>query len=240
MRNERRNFYRTLHVQPEAPQAVIKAAWRALMAALHPDAGGTHEAASQLNAAYETLSDPARRAAYDRTLRRPARAAAAGAPGAPPSAASAAPGTDWLNARRCPFCATPFSRLAGAEPVCSHCAAPLVPAPLAAAERAELVGRRRAQRIDHRVPAALQLAGQAPAFRAEMCDLSLSGARLRASVGIAPGAIVRLRTASLHAVARVVASRRDGPAYVLHLGLITLQRPQTTAPAATAKVDAYA
>ena len=39
MRRERRNLYRLLHVQPEAPPEVIKAAWRALMSTLraHPD-----------------------------------------------------------------------------------------------------------------------------------------------------------------------------------------------------------
>jgi hypothetical protein len=239
MRSERRNLYRLLHVQPEAPPAVIKAAWRALIASLHPDAGGGHEAAARLNAAYATLSDPARRAAYDRNLRRPGRPTAAAVPaaaGAPDTAAT----TAWLAARRCPLCAHPFTRLAGTDPSCARCAAPLVPAPLAASERVELVGRRRAQRIDHRAPAALQLAGQSPAFQAEMCDLSLSGARLRAPVGVAPGSIVRLRTASLHAVARVVASRRDGAAYLLHLGLITLQRPGAKAAAGTTKIDAYA
>jgi DnaJ-class molecular chaperone len=43
MRRERRNLYRLLHVQPEAPPEVIKAAWRALMSTLraHPDLGAT-------------------------------------------------------------------------------------------------------------------------------------------------------------------------------------------------------
>ena len=39
MSEERRNLYRILHVQPEAPPEVIKAAYRALMITLrgHPD-----------------------------------------------------------------------------------------------------------------------------------------------------------------------------------------------------------
>ena len=72
MSRERRNLYRILHVQPEAPPEVIKAAWRALMSTLraHPDLGGDPQVAARLNAAYEVLSDPERRRAYDQSLRR--------------------------------------------------------------------------------------------------------------------------------------------------------------------------
>ena len=67
MRN-RRNYYRLLHVGRDAPTAVIQASYRTLMQRLrmHPDLGGDHERAALLNEAYETLSDPERRAAYDR------------------------------------------------------------------------------------------------------------------------------------------------------------------------------
>jgi DnaJ-class molecular chaperone len=70
---ERRNLYRILYVQPEAPAAVIKASYRALMSTLriHPDLGGDHEQAARINHAYEVLSDPQRRKAYDQSLRRP-------------------------------------------------------------------------------------------------------------------------------------------------------------------------
>lgn len=66
----RRNHYRTLHVQPDAPLEVIKANYRTLMQTLrlHPDLGGDHQAAVQVNEAYAVLGDPGRRAAYDREL----------------------------------------------------------------------------------------------------------------------------------------------------------------------------
>lgn len=66
----RRNYYRILQVQPDAPPEVIRASYRTLMRELrvHPDLGGTDFDASVLNEAYETLSDPARRTAYDRWL----------------------------------------------------------------------------------------------------------------------------------------------------------------------------
>ena len=70
-RHYRRNHYRLLHVQPEAPQEVIKASYRTLMTRMrmHPDLGGSHEEAALINEAYAVLSDPERRAEYDRHLR---------------------------------------------------------------------------------------------------------------------------------------------------------------------------
>ena len=67
---ERRNFYRILHVQPDASMAVIKENYRVLMQKLklHPDLGGPEWSASLLNIAYSTLKDPIKRAAYDQEL----------------------------------------------------------------------------------------------------------------------------------------------------------------------------
>lgn len=66
----RRNYYRILQVQPDAPTEIIRASYRTLMRELkkHPDLGGSTWEASVLNEAYETLSDPQRRAAYDEEL----------------------------------------------------------------------------------------------------------------------------------------------------------------------------
>ena len=64
----RRNYYRILQVQPDAPVEIIRAGYRTLMLALkqHPDLGGSAADASVLNEAYEVLSDPVRRADYDK------------------------------------------------------------------------------------------------------------------------------------------------------------------------------
>ena len=68
--DNRRNYYRVLHVQPEAPLEVIKASYRTLMTQLrgHPDLGGSHAHASLLNEAWGILSDAGLRAAYDRQM----------------------------------------------------------------------------------------------------------------------------------------------------------------------------
>ena len=67
----RRNYYRILHIQPDAPADIIKASYRTQMQKLkmHPDLGGDEWDASILNEAYRVLSHPEKRAAYDRTRR---------------------------------------------------------------------------------------------------------------------------------------------------------------------------
>jgi hypothetical protein len=63
----RRNYYRILQVQPDAPPEIIRASYRTMMLELkmHPDVGGSSSEAAMLNEAYEMLIDPERRAAYD-------------------------------------------------------------------------------------------------------------------------------------------------------------------------------
>ncbi|MBU6365094.1 MAG: hypothetical protein KJT01_02675 [Gemmatimonadetes bacterium] len=58
----RRNYYRMLYVQPDAPFPVIKAAYRTLAVAEERATGST---SALLTEAYTVLSDPVLRAAYD-------------------------------------------------------------------------------------------------------------------------------------------------------------------------------
>lgn len=66
----RRNFYRILQVQPDAPTAAIKNNYRTLLQKLrmHPDLGGDQTHAGLVNQAWQTLRDPTRRRAYDKQL----------------------------------------------------------------------------------------------------------------------------------------------------------------------------
>ena len=53
MTDHRRNHYRVLHVQPDAPLEVIRSSYRTLLGRLrqHPDLGGTHAQAVLINQA---------------------------------------------------------------------------------------------------------------------------------------------------------------------------------------------
>lgn len=66
------NHYDTLQVSRKASADVIRAAFRQLQGQYHPDRNPGNETAAELsraiNAAYEVLSDPVKRAAYDAQL----------------------------------------------------------------------------------------------------------------------------------------------------------------------------
>jgi hypothetical protein len=66
------NHYDTLEVSAKASPAVIKAAYKSLVQRYHPDKNSNDSDSAQrtsvLVQAYEVLSDPARRAAYDQAL----------------------------------------------------------------------------------------------------------------------------------------------------------------------------
>ncbi len=87
MTTEEPDHYATLQVAPTAEPAVIAAAYRALARRYHPDVAGAagEEAMRRINAAWEVLGDPERRADYDR------RRAAPSAPGWPDPAEATEP-----------------------------------------------------------------------------------------------------------------------------------------------------
>lgn len=79
--------YKVLQVDSEAEDEVIQAAYRRLAQKYHPDVASGPEAAARMagiNAAWEILRDPARRAAHDLARRLAARDAERAAAAAPP------------------------------------------------------------------------------------------------------------------------------------------------------------
>ncbi len=75
------DYYAILQVHPNAHLEVIKRAYRTIIGLLqsHPDLGGSHEQAVQVNEAYAVLSDASTRKAYDDARRQREAAQAASA-----------------------------------------------------------------------------------------------------------------------------------------------------------------
>jgi DnaJ domain len=71
------SHYEVLGVEITATDAEVRAAYRRAARDHHPDAGGDDRRMQDLNAAWQTLGDPVRRAAYDRRLGRAEQVAAA-------------------------------------------------------------------------------------------------------------------------------------------------------------------
>jgi curved DNA-binding protein CbpA len=92
--------YKVLQVDPEAEDEVIQAAYRRLAQKYHPDVAGAagSERMASINAAWELLRDPARRASYDRERR---LESAAGRDGRQPPPEPARP-SDRTSARPAP------------------------------------------------------------------------------------------------------------------------------------------
>ncbi|CAL9367401.1 J domain-containing protein [Streptomyces sp. enrichment culture] len=81
------DLYAVLGVPADAPRGEIARAYRRQALVHHPDRGGDAETFRRLHRAYDTLSDPVRRAAYDRRRQAPSRTAPRPAPTPPPPAA---------------------------------------------------------------------------------------------------------------------------------------------------------
>ncbi len=244
MPENRRNYYRILQVQPEAPPEVVKASWRALMhtARMHPDLGGDPEAAALVNEAYTVLSDPERRRAYDRSLDlvrlRGGTRGAASAPGSarassPSAGASPRPGprhvdpSGWRTDRCCPMCRAPLPAALRADACCARCEAPLAPPPSPGHGERELFGRRNAVRRARTDAAALIAQGHGATIDARLVDLSVGGASLACAGPASPGGAVRIRTAAIDAVARVIACHRAGSHWRVRVQWLTMRTLQS-------------
>jgi hypothetical protein len=234
MSEERRNLYRILHVQPEAPLEVIRASYRTLMSTLraHPDLGGDPEAAARINAAYAILTDPQRRRAYDLTLKaggaRPAAAPAVATRQAAAETVAAAAGplavhdpATWLADRACPYCRRPLPAAVHMDTRCAGCDSPLFRRP--AFDRGELFGRRRSPRNARPMGATLRLPAMPGDHAARLRDLSLGGLSLWSPVPAPARSAMRVMTAGFDGVAVVVSCQRQDDGWLLHGELLTLQ-----------------
>jgi len=240
--NNRRNLYRILHVQPEAPLEIIKASYRSLMTKLkvHPDLGGDHESAVLINQAYAVLSDSNKRRKYDEILHsrksqgrghpvheapidthesaRPHRSSAYQAAwndDRPPS--SAVP-------QRCLFCGTALAFAPRANKHCSYCASPLTPAyPIPNDRLRELFGRRALPRIAKAGTLIIYPNWPHAGYSARLHDLSPSGISMLTAYGARIGQILKFNSDNLKGIARVVSVRANGVNFLVHASFLTAE-----------------
>jgi hypothetical protein len=178
----RRNYYRILQVQPDAPAEIIRASYHTLMKELkqHPDFGGSTPHASLLNEAYGTLSDPTRRAAYDQeTLARLSKKSGINSNSGKPS----------LSTLLCPFCRRPLARKARAGESCPTCQIPLrssKPADLDRTSRRSIARLKRHGRIVY------SSSWPEEPREGKMIDLSPKGMRFLCSERLRPGTVLKI------------------------------------------------
>ena len=208
----RRNYYRVLHVQPEAPPEVVKAAYRALMILHHPDRGGDHAMAVSLNEAYAVLSDTSGRSAYDK--QRAARSLRKAAP-VPQSSTAANIRPQLL----CAFCDLGITTAIRADSRCTRCKAPL--APTARSDQNKASERRGMLRVSKTDWALLHTDWRADAIDVRMRDLSLDGLSVYSGAALPLHRRVRVVGSAFDVVADVVQCRRMGNVFTLHGRVLT-------------------
>ena len=212
-RTNRRNYYRVLHVQPDADAAVIRAAYRILThkLRLHPGLDGDGASDTLIKEAYAVLSDPVRRAAYDAqiNLRHPRAAAGPGTVDTTAPTSRRAPpkplpwagrGTDAEDTN-CPFCSAQLPVTPRRPLRCAACASPLRPPPAVLQAGAT---RRAFDRQAVATAAEYFLRGEVAPRPATLADFSPRGAQMTTADAAPPGAILALKTPFFDAVARVV------------------------------------
>jgi curved DNA-binding protein CbpA len=213
----RRNYYRILHVQPEAPGQVITASYRTMMSKLrlHPDLGGDTANAALINEAYAVLSDPARRATYDLQRRRPKTAERNRDEATGPVAARkpAAPA-------RCPFCHAGAPKEIHVNTRCHQCESPLAQPPARPLKRNELFGRRTVPRMSRSDNVTLIAGWQSPPGSARLRDLSLTGISILTDTKIEAGQVIRIIAPLFDVLATVVSCRSDGRFIEVHAALL--------------------
>jgi curved DNA-binding protein CbpA len=192
----RRNYYRILQVQPDAPTEIIRASYRTLMRELkkHPDLGGSTWGASVLNEAYETLSDPACRAVYDEELFLRY------------TKQTGAYTKQPLTSVICPICKRPLSRKANPNELCPACQTPLQ----SEEPPALLQGKPRSiERIKKSDQIYYYSAWQGKAEKGRMIDFSPKGMRFICSEGIPSETVLKISCALFQASGTVTNSSEE-------------------------------
>lgn len=204
---ERRNCYRVLQVQPDAPVPVLEASHRVLLARGDGLPGSVAHA-------FATLCDARSRQEYDRTIGFVRAETVVPEPPPPEFYLQAAQGRAYRRSpydptvqRSCMFCGTPNrARVVDLrESGCLSCGSPLLPPASDSPIRARRGWTRSPQ--DEQLGFFTSWPGRRYAGR--LLDLSPMGLRVLTKHACDPGTVVKIESDRLHAVG-VVVRRHDG------------------------------
>jgi hypothetical protein len=206
MIKNRRNYYRILKVQSDAPVEIIRSSYRTMMRELssHPDLGGSTYQAAVLNEAYETLSNPARRAEYDKKIQ--ANRFRRGEDTKEPNTAASKPKPEAPESADCAFCRSPLTSEAKRETRCPTCDVPL---PSHLQQNWEQESRRTIARMKKNEPMVYSREWPENPKEGTMIDLSPRGMRFRCSEKIEPGTVLKISTSLLKACGKVTNQRQE-------------------------------
>jgi hypothetical protein len=177
----RRNYYRILQVQPDAPIEIIRASYRTQMRELgkHPDLGGSVFGAAVLNEAYETLSNPERRAVYDKTLSlkftdpRQVRSSS----------------RESASSALCPFCKKPLPQNPEPGAICSICRTPVQCVQVASSPSS---GKRTLSRTEHSEQINYYCTWPGKVRQGAMVDFSPNGMRFVGEEKLVPKTVLKI------------------------------------------------
>lgn len=230
----RRNYYRLLHVQPDAPAEIIRSSYRTLMhrMGMHPDLGGDDARAAMLTEAYETLSNPGKRAQYDNT--RPAPRRGESGKGPSQTAVSLTPALPDPRASACVFCShsQPHEYTQSAMTFCASCQSPLALARPVEVEDSE---RRRIMRIPRQLPLTLYTHWPQEPLHARSSDISLKGLKFHANARLIENQLIKLDSRILRAVGRVTHARQQGTHCAVGVEFVRLWFTQSRGAFVTAR-----
>jgi hypothetical protein len=193
----RRNYYRVLHVQPDAPPAVIKSTYRTLMQKLkmHPDLGGNTWNAALVNEAYGVLGDPLKREQYDRQILKKLQKRHT------PDAGADAVSLDFRRGH-CLFCKSIFLFVPGraTAEACVECRSPLQGIH---SDETQITLRRVAARIERTFDITYYTYWPQSPRSAVAMDFSPAGIAMMGAAHFFVGQLVKIESELLNAVAQV-------------------------------------
>ena len=194
----RRNYYRLLQVQPDAPLEIIHASYRTLMRELkkHPDLGGEHWNASILNEAYETLRDSDKRIEYDKKLFESYTKKLF---------SKESFYKQNLTSIFCPFCKRPLARKSKPDKKCPICSSYLQSK---SEESFNQECRRSVIRMKKFGKLQYYCTWSQKGHEAEMVDLSPKGMRFNCAEKLKINSIIKLNSTLLTAIAKVTNSQQ--------------------------------